>query len=298
MSVQLNVRQAAEYFHNHIVATGSKPVSARNRLNNLRRFLERYGDCKLTEITRFDVDSYLVSLPENELSRSTLRSYVKSLKQFWRWCHEYKLVEENITAHLIAPREGQMRRIKAMTLDSYGAMLNACKNSRDLAILAFMGDTGVRPVELYQLRMEYLYLDEREAHVYGKTRTIDEPRIVDYTHATVDILRNYLEERPDVEHPYVFTKLKAPHKPITYVTLRMLFQRLAKAAGVESNGTAKSVRHLVGQRFTVEKNLELARQKLGHSHIKTTMVYANIDRTIVKAATAELSVVDQIKEGC
>ncbi|MCB0037051.1 MAG: site-specific integrase [Anaerolineales bacterium] len=247
----------------------------------------------MSQITRFDIDNYCVSLPVKRLSRSTLRSYVKSLKQFWRWCHEYKLVVENITGHLSTPSENQNRRIKAMTTANFDAMVEACHILRDRTILSFMGDTGVRPIELINLRVDHLNLEALEAYVYGKTRTFDNPRLVDYSAATRDLLCLYLEERPDVDHPFVFVKLLKPHDQITYCTLRMIFRRLSDRAGVKTNGTAKSIRHLVGQRFTVERNLELARQKLGHSHIKTTMVYANIDRSLVKQATADLSFVDR-----
>jgi integrase len=72
--------------------------------------------------------------------------------------------------------------------------------------------------------------------------------------------------------------------------IHRVFKRLGEAAGVKGRYNPHALRHLVGQRFTDEGNLELARQKLNHSSIHVTaMFYAHQDRERVQKATVRFS---------
>jgi integrase len=162
--------------------------------------------------------------------------------------------------------------------------------ARDLAMLLFTIDTGCRAGEVAGLRKECLNLERFEALVDGKTG----PRMVDFTHKTAKVLRQWLSQHPAPQSDYVFVGLHTPNKgnPIAHGTLYQVFRRLAKEAGVKGRFNPHSIRHLVGQVWADHTNLELVRQKLGHRDISTTAIYANQDRTRVKQFTEAIRILD------
>lgn len=116
-------------------------------------------------------------------------------------------------------------------------------------------------------------------------------RVVDFTEATAAAMRDWLSARPRVDDDHVF--LSRTGKPLTSSGLYQIFKRLAESAGVTGRYNPQSVRHLVGQLFVDQANLELARAKLDHSTVVTTSrFYAHQDRERVKAATRRLSILN------
>lgn len=169
----------------------------------------------------------------------------------------------------------------AMDKEDLQKLLQAADNLRDVAIIRFIASTGCRSGETATLKIDSLDLARREARVVGKTGS----RTVDFNIETQTALQRWLQEHPNDQSGYVFVGLRSPYIPITPGTIYQMFRRLAKAAGISGRFNPHAVRHLVGQTWTDETNLELTRQKLGHRDISTTMVYANQDRARLKSAT-------------
>ena len=167
---------------------------------------------------------------------------------------------------------------------------------RDLALVAFVADTGCRRGEAASLRIVNLDLENGEALVDGKT----DERLVDFGDRTAKALRAWLDVRPEVDHDYVFVSFSngpSNDDPLGVGGIYQVFKRLARAAGVTGRFNPHAVRHLVGQQFTDKSNLELARQKLGHRDIATTAdFYANQDRERVKRASQRLSLVNHLDD--
>jgi integrase len=155
---------------------------------------------------------------------------------------------------------------------------------RDYALVTFIYETGCRPGECVSLLLEGVNLESCEAIVRGKTGT----RKVLFADTTAGTLRNWLAIRPDCDHDFVFVGRTGT--PLTVSGLYQVFRRLAGNVGIRGRYNPHSVRHLVGQTFTDKTNLELARDKLGHSSVTTTArFYAHQDGERVRRATRRLS---------
>jgi integrase/recombinase XerD len=158
---------------------------------------------------------------------------------------------------------------------------------RDLALLLFLVETGCRVGEAASLRLDWLDLEKGDGLVEGKT----DRRAVDFTAVTTVAMRAWLAMRPATEHAFVWVGRYG--KALSASGIYQVLRRLAREAGVKGRFNPHSIRHLVGQSWTDEVSLELARQKLGHSTVLTTaMFYSHQDRARVKAATQRLSLVN------
>lgn len=317
--------QAIEKFLTHLDAADRSPVTIKAYRARFRRFLayeEISGDMALETITPEMLDRWAASLRERRrlyadhryretverpLSDATRLAYIQTVKTLLAFCHRRGYLDRDVGADLERPHVDHKAGDKVMPLQTLYRMLDAAwekaqaedGNTRDLAVLMFAADTGARRGEIVTLQIGHLRLEELEADVVGKTGR----RPVDYTAETADVLRLWLQERPDVDHDYVFTGSMAGYSrnrggPLSPDAINSIFKRLAKAAGVTGKCNPQAVRHLVGQRWTDRVNLELVRQKLGHRSVTTTaMFYAHQDMSRVKAATNLHSVLNDYRNG-
>lgn len=282
--------------------------------HRLGTFAEVYGAVKVADIEQRDVARYVAHMRGKDtryedhpyhpteygsLSPATIDGRIQSLKSFFSWCEKRGYCAQS-------PAEGIKRRgydpashSRAMEPETLKAMVAVARQDavqkekpRGLALLLFLADTAVRVGELISMRLGNLDTERLCAVVSGKSGE----REVYFTEATGRALEYWLSERPDCEHDYVFCAIGYRNRgaPLTgnatYITLR----RLAVRAGVEDKRfNPHSIRHLVGQVYTDNANLELARKKLGHSSITTTARhYANQDRARMIRATKDFSLVD------
>jgi site-specific recombinase XerD len=253
---------------------------------SLRRQVERYADHG-----RRPAQS-------GGLAEVTISGRIQAVKSFLAWCVERGHLERSPARHLKRPQVRQEVGSKVMRAGDLERMLEEAERRaeagqpRDLALLCFVADTGCRRGEVATLTLASLDLERFEALVSGKTVE----HLVDFGNRTAAALRAWLEVRPDVEHDVVFVSVTTG-EPLGVGGIYQVFKRLAAAAGVKGRFNPHALRHLVGQHFTDETNLELARQKLGHADIRTTaMFYANQDRERIKAASRKWSLVNHLED--
>ena len=274
----------------------------------LASFVELYGDWKLKAVGPAEVDSWVVAQRRQKLryenhptrptlnsgiSKATIAGRVQSIKSFFRWCHLRGHLPESPAAHLKQERYDPSAESRAMAPADFAAMLSIARsrakkgNPRDYAILCFLGETGARLGEIASLRLGNLRLEKLEATIEGKTGK----GVVDFTPLAANALRDWLAVRPSCDSDRVFVSItRRTVRPLTQEGIYQVLKRLAKDAGVRGRFNPHAIRHLVGQSWSDEVNLELVRQKLRHKDIATTARhYANQDRARLKQATHRLS---------
>jgi len=292
----------------------------RQRLASFQQFMASQAIYRLDRITPAAIDLWAVSLrrqgerytghphrpiEDGGLANSTIAGRIQAVKTFLAFCVDRGHLDRSPAGHLKKPRAEGSTKDKVMTLadlrllEAEAERRAKAGRPRDLALVRFVADTGVRRGEIVTLRISRLNLEKNEAQVRGKTRNWKEWRTVDFGHRTAEALRDWLDARPYADHDFVFVNLgRNPDRfgqPLTPQGVYQFFKRLAKVAGVKGRYNPHAVRHLVGQHFTDMTNLEVARQKLGHTDIATTaMFYAHQDRDRVKKASKRHSLLNHI----
>jgi site-specific recombinase XerD len=278
--------------------------SYEQHLRSLQRFAEKHELTDLEAFSPVTLNSYVVSMrrqgtcwashprrPEKDghLSEATVAGRIQTVKTFFSWCVKNRFLDHSPAEHLVKPdvdysADGKLIDLKDLRkLEKAAKELARAGNPRDLAIVRLFADTGCREKEVRTLRLSNLNLDARTANVEGKRGM----RSVEFTKRTAKAFRAWLAVRPDVEHDFVFVSRSGGRfrKGGIYQVLR----RLAETSDVQGLFGSQAIRHKVGQVWTDETNLELARKKLGHKDIKTTaLFYAHQDRKRVRKATRRL----------
>lgn len=282
-------------FLEHLAGNGRKPDTLstyRRRFNRMHQWPGLDASTQLDDITPETLDRWAGTIRNSELATATQLGYIQAVKTLFVFAARRGYTAVNLGQELERPHldHSVLSGNKCMSRDDLHRLIDATTergNVRDLAILMFIADTGARRGEVVKLRMADLLLDNCDAWVDGKSGRA----LVDYTPATAGVLRIWLEQRPDVDHDFVFVggtspTCPKPGQPLQPGAINSLLRRIAKRAGVNGRCNPHSIRHLVGQTFTDNVNLELVRQKLRHTNINTTaMFYSHQDRSRVKAAT-------------
>jgi integrase/recombinase XerD len=148
--------------------------------------------------------------------------------------------------------------------------------SRDLALVALMLLNGLRSQETLALRLEDLQLADAHLRVLGKG---NKPRLLPLPPETIQVLQDYLRlERPLTNSPALFVALKGRHRgqPLTLAGLRSLFRHHRLSSQV-SHANPHRFRHTFGTDMVrAGISLPALQQLMGHSHIRTTMLYVQL----------------------
>lgn len=274
----------------------------------LTRFVADIGPRRqLTNITPEDLDSYVADLRGQRvkyashptrpaigepLSQATIAKWIKTLKAFFNWCVQREYLTRSPARYLSNRRPARIGEGKAARSDEVAEILAAARyKPRDRAIVWLLAQSGCRAGDVAGLRLDRLDLSDCSAVVDGKG---GKRRVIHFETETAEALIAWLEVRPEVDHPYVFTSTRGKG-PLTSASVSQIVRRLCRTAGLERSLGAHSLRHFVG--MTLARNRvapAVIQQYLGHSNILTTMGYcAAVEEEDLKAASKLLSVKKQ-----
>jgi integrase/recombinase XerD len=176
---------------------------------------------------------------------------------------------------------------KALAPDEVKLLLSVETSERDKAILYLMLDSGLRISEVVGLVLDDLDLTRGMVHVrHGKG---DKERYSLFGPITAGCLRLWLELRKSAEH-YVFVDRWGNH--LTVSGVYKIIRRIAKSAGIKVHPHA--LRHTFATEFLNSGGLAPDLQQLmGHEHIETTMIYAQVALDPLRERYSKLSIINR-----
>ncbi|BAO56064.1 tyrosine-type recombinase/integrase [Nonlabens marinus] len=181
----------------------------------------------------------------------------------------------------LQPRAPQQVLPQILSLEEVTLLLNRTTNSKHKAMLTVVYSLGLRSGELIQLKISDF--DKHRNCVFISQAKGRKDRILPYPDALKSILRAYyLEYKPS---NYLFEGQKKE----TYTTgsLRAVFNAACKRAGITKQVTCHNLRHSYATHLLeAGTNLKVIQNLLGHTNIKTTLLYTRVsDRSIVNTSS-------------
>jgi site-specific recombinase XerD len=168
------------------------------------------------------------------------------------------------------------RVIVPLSAEEVATFWRSFRTFRDLALVALMLLDGLRSRETLDLRLEDLQLVDAQIRVLGKG---NKQRLLPLPADTIQVLQNYLQlERPLTNSPALFVSLKGRHRgqPMTVAGLRSLFRHHRFRSQVR-RANPHRFRHTFGADMVrAGISLPALQQLMGHSHIRTTMLYVQL----------------------
>jgi len=258
----------------------------RRPIRYLLEFMTSLGYQQISDIRHGDTIRAIEDMLDTHYDPTSLVTAISGMRRF------YKLFPELHPFRLEIP--SRMPR-KRSIIDVYSEeeqkkisvrLSSSDLSRRDAAICLLSFETGLRSVDICNLRLEDVDWKHNTIHIIqSKTqRPINLPLRTSYGNAMVEYL---LTERPSSSLDYFFLSVNAPH--IRLKTTWHIVKTVVSSAGVETDGRltgTRMFRHNVASSM-LRKGVPLPviAEELGHRSQDSTMVYLSTDQKTMSSLT-------------
>jgi len=150
-------------------------------------------------------------------------------------------------------------------------LIQSTKNIREKAIVCVLAYTGIRNLEICNLKLEDVNLGDNTITVRGGKNKKD--RVVNNSAECTNVLLKYLKDFP-VENSDYFFKTLVKKNPITTGDVRKTIRVVAKRAKIDKKVFPHLLRHsLATNLLNRGASLIMIKNQLGHVFIESTMIY-------------------------
>ena len=289
-----------EAFAMDLLAQGISELRVRSYVGYLSRILN-VVEKRLEDFTKDDVRKVIVHYQmlanRGERSESAVFEVKKTLKRFFKWVGREELVswftlggvKSNISPHDL------------ITHEEFEAMLNACFNSRDRALISLLYETGARVAEIGSMRVKDVFFDDYGAVVWLPRSKTQKRRLrVVYSSR---YLSEWLSDHPLASKPSAPLWIKLSGKrylsPMEYKDIQGQLKKIAKRAGIKKRIYPHLFRHT-----RATKLLQRVSEVVGAKYMgwvlgsKMLRVYTHLADQDVERAILEMHGIKASSERC
>lgn len=247
------------------------------------------GRKKLEEVSLEDLQDFLASLYDENISARSQARIISGLKSFYKFLLFDHKIAHDPTELLDAPKIGrhlpEVLSIPEVEAILDGIDLSKPEGHRNKAIIEVMYGCGLRVSEVVNLRISNLHFRDNYIRIIGKG---DKERLVPIGQTAQHAVMLYLEGvRAQMkikrgEEDFVFLNRRGAR--LTREMIFMMIKQAAETAGVTKTISPHTFRHSFATHL-VEGGADLraVQEMLGHESITTTEIYTHLDRAYVKS---------------
>lgn len=233
-----------------------------------------------TQVTSDDLRSYLNDYERNRgSSKVTIDNIRRIMSSFFSWLEDEDYIVKSPVRRIHKVKTATVAK-EVLSDEDLVTLQDKCTTQRDLAIVELLASTGMRVGELVNLNRSDINFHERECIVTGKG---NKQRPVYFDAKAKLHLMDYLGARSDAE-PALFVSLRGTPRRITVDSIESRLRQLGRNAGVNRVHPHKFRRTLATQAIDKGMPIEQVQKLLGHAKIDTTMHYAMVNQSNVKAS--------------
>ena len=227
-----------------------------------------------------DLRTYLTEYQnKHQSSRVTIDNIRRILSSFFSWLEDEDYIVKSPVRRIHKVKT--TKNVKDTFSDEdLEKMRDGCDELRDLAMIDLLSSTGMRVGEMVLLSRADINFSERECVVLGKGA---KERIVYFDAKAKLHLQQYLDSRTD-DNPALFVSLRAPYERIKIGGIEHRFREMGERLNIPKVHPHKFRRTLATIAIDKGMPIEQLQQLLGHQRIDTTLHYAMVKQSNVKAA--------------
>lgn len=259
----------------------------RNYQADLGQFSRWLKSKDLLSAKEQDIRNYLLDLEEKELSKRTRNRRLATIKSFYNWIWENRVLKDNPAERIRLERLSDNEK-KVEPLDERVAinLLSITKTDtmtgkRTYAILDLLLGTGVRREELVGLDLKDIYIPQtRVATITVRRGKGDKQRVIPLAGPQKESLSAWLEIREQYagqsrSEAVFITRLGT--RP-TGESIRQLIKSKLKQLGIDEKGIAvHSLRHLFASAYNAANQNDLVGLQAitGHANLSSLGIYTH-----------------------
>lgn len=255
--------------------------SYRRDLNQLTLFLSE-KKITLTGIDNVVIRSFLATLCERKLTKSTVARKLAAMRSFFQYCVRMKWLKNNPAKVVATPKQDQYLP-SFLSEAEVVAFLDLPQSDmpldlRDRAILELLYATGLRVSELVGISLEDFSFKERLIRVMGKGK---KERIVPFGRLAESSLKKYMRARVFIFKGNIDEKaffLNYRGERLTVRSVQRIVDKYIESSAMRRKISPHSLRHSFASHLLSRgADLRAIQEFLGHESLATTQKYTHID---------------------
>jgi site-specific recombinase XerD len=267
----------------YMYATNYSANTIRNYVSAFNLFLRIHEYQSPDTLTEKQIVRHLAHKVEQGLSPSTIDMIINALKFYFR----HVLHRDNFDIILPRPRKG-LKLPLVMSLSECAELFRTVENPKHKLLLLLGYGSGLRRSEVVSLKWEDILFDEHKMIIRQSKGNKD--RVVMLPYSVVAYLENY--RKLYNSDCWVFPG-QYKGEALSAGTMYEVMKKAVEKMGLDKNATVHTLRHSFGTHLLENgTDIRYIQQLLGHSSIRTTMVYTHITP---KAARKIISPLDQME---
>lgn len=268
-------------------------------LVNLRDFMGPFRENTIADVYA-GIDKLLMAKNPDGSPRykqNTISDLIRFLKRFYLWMCEnrYTLMDEKKVHKIRCPAYDKMTKTAEMLLteEEIRAMIEACMNSRDRAVIATLYEGGFRIGEIAALKWQDVNFTDWNATITIKFKT-DKSRTIPLVMAR-SYLAAWRNDYPLPVSPESYVFLTNKKTPLGYAGVAKQLRIIAGRAGITKHITPHLFRHSRATHLIRQGYGEVIIKKLLWGNLDTEMfsVYLHLTDSDVERVVAEKAGVSQ-----
>ena len=251
------------------------------------RIKPKFGEKKLTEITRYQAQQFQNTLTEEKMSPASNDHHLKLLKRMLSLATQWEMSEKNVLARfpLLLVDNQVENYLDEAALQRLMEVLQAYPNRTIAAILMLLATTGVRYAEATFGRWSEMNLENGTWRIGGDRNKSKRQKIVYLNDSAKEILQQVGTQG---KSEYLFPN---PSTGKPYSNLAKQWSEIRKLAKLSEKTRMHDLRHTFATRILAAgRSLFEVQKLLHHADSKTTLRYSHISEQQLREAASAAAV--------
>ncbi|MEW4924060.1 tyrosine-type recombinase/integrase [Algibacter sp. 2305UL17-15] len=250
-------------------------------LESLKDFINnQYGTDSIKDVNYAQIRTWIVSLVESGIANRSINRKTSSLNTYYKFLLKVGDITQNPLSKHKALKTSKKVQIP-FSEEEIGTVLdelnfdNSFEGYRNKLIIELFYSTGIRRIELVELKLSSISLNNKTVKVLGKR---NKERIVPLLNSVKETLANYLnkrnslEEIKDSEHLFLTKKGVKIYEMLVYRIINDYFS--------QASSKVKKSPHILRHSFATHllnqgADLNAVKELLGHTSLAATQVYTH-----------------------
>ena len=224
------------------------------------------------------------AMVERGCSPTTVNNERRVLSTFFQWLEDEDIIRKSPVKRTKALKEEKGDK-KPFSDEEVARIREACEDDREKAIVELLLSSGMRISEMCGLDRSDMDFANMECEVLGKG---NKRRICYFSAAAKLHLEHYLEGRNDDENA-LFVSVKKPCVRLRVAGAERIVRSIGERAGVDNVHPHRFRRTMATNNLRRGMKLEEIQQLLGHANMDTTLIYAKVDKEMLKVNARRLA---------
>ncbi|MFH4968741.1 tyrosine-type recombinase/integrase [Gaetbulibacter sp. M240] len=254
-------------------------------LHMFKRFLEYINPLPLHQVSKAHIMHYHKELVTKQgVSASYQNQSINAIKFYI----EKVLNLPKVTYDFCRPRKAKALP-KVLSIEEVSKILDCTKNIKHKTILSVIYGCGLRISESVNLKIEDI--DSSNMRIWVRNAKGNKDRITLLSPGLLEQLRAYYKLYKPKQ--WLFEGVNG--KPYSVSSIRQVFNRSKKKAGINAPATVHTLRHSFATHLLdAGTNLRYIQKLLGHNSSKTTEIYTHVSTTNLTNITSPFEMVGKM----